>query len=242
MTDPNITEPDKFHAEQQWWEVYRQIWEKRGVDLRKKLMDWAANEMQKLSSRGAREDFAELCDSGCTPEVLAAIVALFRSAPRFAPFWAEIVGEPQTREKVSKRLGQAADSLEKLFAEVIAEDNRVLVALQGTGHLSPLQLIAELRFYRRMLNLTESLAKDTETRSIGELAKYILVSYVGRATGRFHDRNVAHLLAEVERSAGFNEVAQRMWRKRNYSRLHSHFSQISDFLFAMGVVITRNRT
>src|SRR5690349_747265 len=132
MNDPNVTEPDKFKAAQDLWEGYKQIWEKRGVDLRKKLMDLAASEMQKLSSPGARQDFAQLCHAGCTPEVLAAIVALLRSAPHVARFWEEIVGGPHTREKLSKNLERTARALEKFFGEPIPESHRVGSALDGT--------------------------------------------------------------------------------------------------------------
>src|SRR5207245_6347249 len=117
------------------------------------------------------------------------------------------------------------------------EDNKVRLVLDGTGHFPPLQLISELRFYRRILGFTEGLAKDTETRSIGELAKYVLVSYVNRATGTFRDRNASGLLAEVVGPASYTEDAHRMWRNRNYLRLEKHFSKLTEFIFAMGVVI-----
>jgi len=46
-------------------------------------------------------------------------------------------------------------------------------------------------------------------------------------------------LAEVVGPAEHNEVAQRMWRARDYQRLERHFSKLTDLLFAMGVVIAR---
>ncbi len=47
----------------------------------------------------AGEDFEELCQQGCVPQILAAIVFLFRSRPRFEEFWEQIVGSPNQREK-----------------------------------------------------------------------------------------------------------------------------------------------
>ncbi len=63
------------------------------------------------------------------------------------------------------------------------------------------RLVSELRFYIRFLNLAEGLAEDTETRSIWEVTKYLLASYVKRATDRFRDRNVSAILGQVIGSA-----------------------------------------
>ena len=60
-------------------------------------------------------------------------------------------------------------------------------------------------------------------------------------TGRFHDGNVSGLLAEVFGPVDSNEVAQRMWRSRNYARLEKQFSKLTDFAVATSVVIG-NRT
>ena len=59
------------------------------------------------------------------------------------------------------------------------------------------------------------------------------------ATGRPHDRNVATLLAEALGLEAYDEVAQRMWRDRNYERLTKYHSKVADFVFAMGVGISR---
>jgi len=56
-------------------------------------------------------------------------------------------------------------------------------------------------------------------------------------TGRFHDRSVSGLVGEVLGPSDYNEVAQRMWRSRNYERIDKHYSWITRFLVAMSVVI-----
>jgi hypothetical protein len=73
--------------------------------------------------------------------------------------------------------------------------------------------------------------------SLVELFKYVLASYVKRSTGRFHDRNVSALIGALTQSSDFNEVAQRMWRSRNYKRLDKHFSWIAALLVAMSVAM-----
>ena len=79
----------------------------------------------------------------------------------------------------------------------------------------------------------------SRTRSLRTalVAKYLLVGYVEKATGRYRDRNTATIIGEILGPVGYDDVAQRMWRHRNYTRLHGNFSGLVSFLFAMGVVI-----
>jgi len=238
MGDTDRSELGKFEAGQALWDAHRKILLKRGVDLDKAFAEWAERQGQKLASPGARTDFAELCRHGCTPQVLAAIIALFRFAPRVERLWAEMIGHPRKRQKVTRALEKAASMLEEVFGEFIAaEDESQRETFADLGRIPLSRLVSEVRFYIRFLNLAEGLAEDTETRSIREVTNYLLASYVKRATGRFRDRNVSALLGELAGSVDYNEVAQRMWRTRNYQRLEKHFSKLTDFLFTMGVVI-----
>jgi len=145
------------------------------------------------------------------------------------------------QEKAIRTLEKTAATLEEVFREFLAaeEDDSVRAALAGMGRLPLSRLVSELRFYGGFLNLAKGLAADTETRSIKEVTKYLLAGYVKRATGQFRDRNVSALLGELVGPADYDEVAQRMWRARNYRRLEKHFSKLTDLLFAMGVVIAR---
>ena len=106
------------------------------------------------------------------------------------------------------------------------------------GRIPFSRVASELRFYVRFLNLAQSLRKDTESHSLEEVSKYLLASYVKRMTGRLHDRNVSGLIGEMAGPSDYNEVAQRMWRLRNYRRLEKHHSKLGDFLVAMSVVIS----
>jgi hypothetical protein len=102
-------------------------------------------------------------------------------------------------------------------------------------------LISELRFYTGFLSLADLVAEETGTRSIREFAKYLLMDYVSRATGAFHDRETSGLVGAVLGSPSANEVAQRMWRRRNYLRLQKHFSKAVDFLWVLAVAISPNQ-
>ena len=91
------------------------------------------------------------------------------------------------------------------------------------------------------MNLPNRLAVDTEAHSLAEVAKYLLSSYVERMTQRPQDGHVSGLIGEITAYPGtYNEVAHRMWRHRNYDRLHTHFAGITKFLAAMSVVIARS--
>jgi hypothetical protein len=47
------------------------------------------------------------------------------------------------------------------------------------------------------------------------------------------------LLAEVTGPDDYNEVAQRMWRTRNYARLERQFSKFTRFALAASIAIAR---
>jgi hypothetical protein len=65
---------DKFAAEQSVWIAHRTILLVRGIDP----AQWAERQAQKLAWPEARACFAELSQKECTPEVLAAILAIYR--------------------------------------------------------------------------------------------------------------------------------------------------------------------
>ena len=198
----------------------------------------ATEQEQKLALPGAREDFAELCKDGCLPLALAALTTLLRYSPRLEQFWTELVGRPDNRDKVARTLENAAQTLENLFGNIIAlEKEGKNSEFAKIGRLSVSRLVSELRFHVRFINFASAFSADTETRSPVELSKYLMTSYVRRMTGRFHDRSLSGLIAEVSGPADYNEVAHRMWRNRNYGRLEKHFSRMTRFFVAMSVVI-----
>ena len=131
-------------------------------------------------------------------------------------------------------LENAAATLENVFRGFMTvEDENDRAEFAKIGRIPPSRMVSELRLYGRLINLAKLLAVDTEAHSLEEVSRYILSSYVNRATGRPHDKNVSGLIAEISNSTDYNEVAYRMWRNRNYERLEKHFSWIVDLLLAM---------
>jgi hypothetical protein len=165
---------------------------------------------------------------------------LLRNAPRLEDFWTELVGRPDNREKTTRTLESAAQTLENLFSGVIASENEgKSVELEKIGRLPISRLVSELRFHTRLMNFAGTISAETETRSPAELAKYLASSYVLSMTGRFHDRCVSGLVSEASGSLEYIEVTHRMWRTRNYERIDKHFSWMTRFLVAMSVVIAQ---
>lgn len=241
MSDADKPKIEELADEVALWNFYREAHRVKGFDIAQFYVDLAAEQKQRLTSPGAREDFTELCESGCLQLALAVIVALLRYSPLLERFWTEMVGWPDNREKATRILQNAAQTLENLFSSFIALENEGKSAeFTKIGRLPVSQLISELRFYTRFINFADSISADTETRSPVELSKYLLTSYVRRMTGWFHDRNVSGLIAEVTGSTDYNEVAQRMWRARNYNRTDKHYSWMTRFLVAMSVVIAQS--
>src|SRR5690242_13193356 len=107
-----------LEAEQMLWDTYREILQRRGIDLAAALATWAAAQAGKLPP-GAQTDFNELCNKRCFPQTLAAILALIRATPHIESFWQQMVGRPYKRQKVSQILQKSARSVEKVLGDLI---------------------------------------------------------------------------------------------------------------------------
>jgi len=236
LTSANKLHPDKLAVAQNFWIANRNILLARRIDPAR----WAQRQVRKLAWPEARACFIELSKKKCTPEVLAAILALYRHSALFQRIWTFLVGDPRKRQRVSNALEKAALMIEDVFQDVLAaEDDDVRAQYVDRGRIPLSRLTSELRFYCGFLGMAESISSETETHSLREFLKYLLVGYIKRATGRFHDREVSALLAELDDAPNFNERAQSMWRSRNYKRLDAHHWKVADFVADMAIVIAR---
>jgi hypothetical protein len=231
---------EELKDEQNYWNNYRELRRTRGINIDQDLGEWAADQQRNLTSPGAREDFTELCKHGCTSQVLAVIVWLMRKSPELETLWQMIIGPQAKRRKITRTLERTASTLEETFAVLITLGEKDTVIFTKTGRIPLARVVSELRWYIRLINLAESLRKETGSHSLGEVSKYLLSGCVRRMTGSFHDRNVSGLVGEVAGVDDYSEVAQRMWRKRNYGRLDKHFSWITNILVAASVVIAHS--
>lgn len=232
---------NKLKACECFWEVHRKVLKKKGIDLNQVSARWASRELEKLSSPGARDDFLELSRRGCTPTVLAAILFLFHFRSHFDRFWELVFGDQAKRRATIRTLRKAIRSIEGTFPFIIKnEDQEDRDIFKDVGRLPLTELILELNFYVDLLNFARIFTAETGARSLADVTKYLLVAHVKRATGRFRDKQVSGLLAEVIGPTDFNEVALRMWRSRNYERLDKHFGKLADLTYFMGAAIARS--
>lgn len=238
MGHADIPRIEELDAMLNFWNTFCERRRARGFDPDMTLKEWAAEQERFLTSPGPREEFAELCKHGCLLQVLALLVAMLRNSPLLETFWVEMVGNPDNRDKAARAIENAAQTLEGLHGDVLASEKEgINEEFAKMGRLPISSVVSELRFHVQLINFAKTLSADTETRSPTELSKYLLSSYVKRMTGRFHDGGVSALIGELVGSQDYNEVAQRMWRSRNYRRIEKHFSWMTHLLVAMSVVI-----
>jgi hypothetical protein len=230
-------ERGKHDAVQRLWDTYVGIIGKRGVDLPAVVATAAERVRDTLMDPGARIDFDQLCEKGCIAEILALLVGFLRFSPNVRHLWSEMVGQPEKRNATIRKLRRAADAIDDVFAELVKHDKELPDV--GTDMASPAKVAASLRFYCRVLDLSEVIVKEGRIRSSEEMAKFLLASYVERATGKACDRNVSGIIAEVLGPVDHNEVAQRMWRHRNSKRLKENLASLADLLHAGGVAVSR---
>jgi hypothetical protein len=112
VTDTEKPKIEELPDEVALWKVYREARQAKGFDIAKFYNELAEEHEQRLTSPGAREDFTELCEAGCFQLVLAGIVALLRYSPLLEGFWTEMMGHPENREKATRALENAAQTLE----------------------------------------------------------------------------------------------------------------------------------
>ena len=134
---------DRFSVVQRVWLAHRSILLARGIDP----ASWAQRQAHMLVWPEARACFTELSQKECTPEVLAAILAIYRHSPLLERIWTFLAGNPRKRQKVSDALEKAALMIEDVFRDVMAaEDDNARAHYADMGRIPLSRLTSELRF------------------------------------------------------------------------------------------------
>jgi len=222
------------------WATWRDIQKEKGNDIAVLVHEWTEDFKKTLESPSPLMEFEELCDAGCLPIALTTLLRLFEMAPSLERAWVNVVGSPTYQKKARKTLEAAARELEVLYGDPLPNEKQLQTQFSAVGRIPVSKLIAELRLHVRILKVAETVKKETKLKTLDQLARYLITSYVARMTGSFHDRPVAALIGSATGSPEYTEVAQRMWRDRNYSRLESHFSWMAKFAVAMSVAISQS--
>jgi hypothetical protein len=171
MTKTDIPKIEELQDERILLNIFRETRLAKGINVDREFAEWAADQAKRITSPGARGDFAELCQGGCTPQVLAAIVALMRNSPGLEIFWEIVFGPPPKSQKATRTLEKAAATLEEIFGEFLAMADQDAAAFTKMGRIPLSRVVSELRFYIRFINLAESVRKDTQSHSLAEVSK-----------------------------------------------------------------------
>jgi hypothetical protein len=237
MTNIERSETEIVNSLQELWDLYRATGLAKGFDIVEILAAWTTKEKERLASPGARDDFNELCTAGCVPQVLALLIALIRFSPKLTEFGKVLVGNPAKREKTWRSLERASEAFQDFFGDLLTlEDEFIRAKLTDMGYVPPSRLISGIHFYVQILKGAEEFS-NIDVNNLPEPTKYLLVGYVEQAAGTFCDRNVSGLIGEILGPADHNEVAQRMWRYRNYQRLKELFPRLPELLFELSCVV-----
>lgn len=220
------------------WDTFRQQAAQNGIRFEEAWAKWAEEQKERLALPGPQADFTELCQAGCVPEILASILAMIRFAPRIDEFWQETLGRTDQRRKAILSLEKAAEALKSYYAEFAVEANASTTKeVTKPKHGWPMNLLADIQSHNEMWTVFDLIAAKIDVNFI-EFARYLFVAYVKGATGRFRDRNVSALLGEVLGPVDYDEVAQRMWRHRNYKCMAQNLSMFSELLINLSRVIS----
>jgi hypothetical protein len=142
-------------------------------------------------------EFEELCNAGCLPIALATLLGLFEVAPSLERAWVSVVGSPTYQKRARKTLEAAARELEVLYGDFLSEEKQFQTKLAAVGPIPVTKLISELRLHVRILKIAETVKRETKLKTLDQLARYLITSYVARMTGSFHDRPVAALIGNA---------------------------------------------
>lgn len=237
MPDQNSQQFPALDAEFLFWKMRQEKWRSIGVDPQAFLNSLVTDELNRLDFPGPRQDFIELCDAGCVPVVLAGVTGLLRYSPRLAKFWEDMAGQTDECDKAIRSLEKASKVIRKTFDQFDLDNEAAVQKLSAIGWLSPPSVVTELEMYIRLLGFTKSIKKETGAHSLEELIKYVLSDFVKRLTRGFHDRNTSGLIAGITGNPEYNEVAHRMWRRRNFERLRPNYEWVTRFLCRASIVI-----
>lgn len=194
-------------------------------DFGKLFDEWAKRQILSLSSHGARADCEELCRYGCTPPVLAILIGWLRinSVVRHL-----LVDSSTIRQTQSQTLIEAASITTNFFSRLHGGVD------PNSGPKQHFQTYteSELHFVSRFVVFPETFADATGATLI-DLSKYLLSAYVVSATGKYRDRNVSGILAELIGPANYPETTHCVWRSRKFPQLHETFSDLAAILCAV---------
>jgi hypothetical protein len=255
---PNI---DGLKDLQQVWAGLLSIYASKGIDLLQLVRDLVKAKEEMLDRWASRDSLNALREDGCNEYSLVLSLQVMEAARSHENKFHRALGSARDRDQVARLLDKAAAALEEFGSALdsaVRDDFAsipppVLKTAQSLAKQidpredeakwpdnlpapHPNTIIRGLRFYSRMFRGLPQLWEVGMPYS-ESLGKYLLSAYVSRVTGKFHDAEVSALINSTLSMGGYEETAHRMWRSRNYNRIHKQCSSLVDFMVDVGVVI-----
>jgi hypothetical protein len=258
---PGASNIDAFEDLLKVWKGLSSIYASKGIDLLQLARDLVKDKRKSLSRWASEGSFDALCEAGCNRYSLVLPLKVIEWARSRANKLQQAAGPARRRQQVAGLLERSASVLEEFVKSLdaaVSDDFAPLPpsVLKTARNLAkqidfrededkwlgsplaphPSTLVRGLRFYSRFLRALPQLGGPGMPYS-ESLGKYLLSAYVRRITGKFHDPEVSALIESTGGKEGYDETAHRMWRSRNYNRIHKQCSSLVDFLVDVGPVI-----
>jgi hypothetical protein len=229
----------KFQATQNFWNLIVKLLQKRDVDVSARFQTWISACRNELRQTGAEYDLETLRKAGCSPLILCCCFWAFKFFPAFNADWHKIMGDRRQREHHIRELNSTADLIESLFKIAKVDPEREKKLWPDENLTLPSKMVADLRMYAMLIGAFDNLSRETNVRTPLDLPRFLLVEYVHLRTERWHDREVSALLQAGDPNGNHDENSQKMWRTRNYEKLHKHYGPFADLLNVLAEIISR---
>lgn len=228
----------KFQATQNLWNLIVKLLQKRDVDVLSRFEAWIADCRNELRKTGAEYDLETLRKAGCSPLLLCCCFRAFRFFPTFNAEWQKIMGNRRQREHHIRELNSTADLIESLFKIAKVDPDRENKLWPDENLTPPWKLVDDLRMYATLIGSFDNVSRETNVRTPLDLPRFLLVEYVHLRTGKWRDREVSALLQAGDPDGNHDENSQKMWRTRNYKKLHKHYGPFADLLSVLAEIIS----
>jgi hypothetical protein len=194
--------------------AYVGVYSRKGLDLPGKLVELANDYLGDLRKKGAGLAIEKLLRAGCKRLALAATLNAVELISGFPEFQTAMFGSQRRVEQLSDEFEKTAELFDEVAKASSVEEGSDWPVVQGFP--GPVKMASYLRAYASAMNPVPVLKAATNTRSIQDVERYALTSYVKMATGDWHDGDVSAVLA-ASTGSRLDEGTQRTWRNRKFT-------------------------
>jgi len=209
--------------------------EQLGKSPHPEFAQWADYRIKMLEAFNIRQDVARLETLGLRKEVLAIAMMAINLSPGLDNGFQEIFGDKKTRNRYTKALLAPIPVL-KLFA---ANFDELYKQFPRPSMPNASKVTSDLNMFASGFLVIEKVYEFLGTRSILEASKFALASLVKTTSARYLDREVSALTGAALQKEDYDETSHRVWRIRNYQRLHETCPFVTTVVIALNQVLSQ---